>query len=181
MTVLLSTADRTKTESAGALASLTFRDAVRSEDAQSVQKIVVSTGYFTPSEINVAVELVEERMSKGDASGYHFLFAEQNARTVGYACFGPIACTVSSYDLFWIAVEQSQRGGGIGREILTRTEMAIARMGGRRVYIETSSRPLYEPTRAFYLRNGYTVEATLKDFYSPGDDKVIFVRSLSSD
>jgi ribosomal protein S18 acetylase RimI-like enzyme len=46
------------------------------------------------------------------------------------------------------------------------------------MYAETSGRPQYEPTRAFYERMGYQVAARLKDFYAPGDDKVIFARRL---
>jgi len=48
------------------------------------------------------------------------------------------------------------------------------------VYADTSSRPQYEPTRAFYLSCGYVQEAFLADFYSPGDGKVIFVKPLSA-
>ena len=36
-------------------------------------------------------------------------------------------------------------------------------LGGSRLYIETSSRPLYEPTRAFYLRTGYRTDAVLEE------------------
>ena len=54
----------------------------------------------------------------------------------------------------------------------------IASRGGGRVYAETSGRPLYESTRAFYLRCGYRREAELADFYAPGDAKVIFVKTI---
>ena len=49
------------------------------------------------------------------------------------------------------------------------------------MYIETSNRPQYASTRAFYERCGYVCEAVLRDFYAPGDDKVIFVRVLTDD
>jgi hypothetical protein len=61
---------------------------------------------------------------------------------------------------------------------LAESERLIKEAGGRRVYIETSNRPLYVPTRAFYERCGYHCEAVLKEFYGPEDDKVIFVREL---
>jgi hypothetical protein len=34
------------------------------------------------------------------------------------------------------------------------------------------------PTRAFYERNGFRCEARLKDFYAPGDDRVIYAKIL---
>jgi hypothetical protein len=61
---------------------------------------------------------------------------------------------------------------------MAKTEELVAKRGGRRVYLETSSRGQYESTRSFYLRCGYAAEALLKDFYSPGDGKVIFVKAV---
>ncbi|MCR4415245.1 MAG: GNAT family N-acetyltransferase [Thermoguttaceae bacterium] len=155
-----------------------FRYEPAAGDRDNVRRIVESSGFFYPAEIEVAVELVDERLAKGLSSGYYFVFAECDGRTVGYTCYGPIAATVASYDLYWIAVEQSCRGKGMGRRLLTETERLIGAAGGRRVYIETSNRPQYLPTRAFYERCGYTIEAVLKDFYAPGDDKAIFVKAL---
>ncbi len=57
-------------------------------------------------------------------------------------------------------------------------ENLIFRRGGRRIYIETSSRPQYEATRAFYRAQGYREEACLEDFYAPGDGKIIYTKSL---
>ena len=126
----------------------------------------------------MAVELVRERLDKGEKSGYYFIFGETDGTMAGYACYGPIAGTQCSFDLYWIAVDNGMRGGGIGSLLLKKAEAAILGMGGGRVYVETSSRDQYEPTRAFYLRNGYRLEADLKDFYAPGDSKIIFVKEL---
>jgi hypothetical protein len=42
--------------------------------------------------------------------------------------------------------------------------------------VETSSRPEYAPTRAFYERRGYAEAARMREFYAPGDDRVIFTK-----
>jgi ribosomal protein S18 acetylase RimI-like enzyme len=143
-----------------------------------VREIVVSSGFFSKAEIEVAVELVQVRLNKGIESGYHFLFAEEDKKVVGYSCFGPIPCTVESYDIYWIAVQEELRRSGLGVELLKKVEEKIKEMGGKRIYVETSSREQYEPTRSFYSRCGYRKEATLKNFYSPGDDKVIYLRAF---
>jgi ribosomal protein S18 acetylase RimI-like enzyme len=160
--------------------NLSFREQVIESDLEAVRRIVVSSGFFYPAEVEVAVELVADRLSRGESSGYHFLFAESDGRVIGYACFGPIACTLASYDLYWIAVHSEFRGRGLGRELLLAAEERIAALGGQRVYIETSSRSQYHPTRAFYQRCDYRQEAILADFYAPGDDKVIYLKVLSS-
>jgi GNAT superfamily N-acetyltransferase len=159
---------------------VSFRTDVRRTDPDAVREIVRSSGFFSAAEIEVAVELVSERLSRGESSGYHFLFIERDNRVTGYTCFGPIACTIASFDLYWIAVREEFRGQGLGRELLALSEQCIAELGGRRVYIETSSREQYNPTRAFYARCGYREEAVLADFYAPGDHKVIYVKPLPS-
>jgi ribosomal protein S18 acetylase RimI-like enzyme len=155
-----------------------YREEVKPADCDVVRQIVASSGFFSAGEIEVAVELVEERLHKGAKSGYFFIFAEESEVVVGYSCFGPIACTNSSFDLYWIAVDDRYRRLGIGKELLYHTESRIAEAGGDRIYVETSSRAQYEATRLFYEKSGYRKEASLKDFYAPGDDKVIYVKTL---
>jgi len=157
---------------------ISWREEPRLSDMDRVREIVVSSGFFSEAEIEVAVELVQERLNKGVESGYYFLFAEQDQKVAGYSCFGPIPCTVESYDIYWIAVQQELRRSGLGVEILKNVEERIREMGGKRIYVETSSRQQYRPTRSFYSRCGYRREATLENFYSSGDHKVIYLRVL---
>ncbi|GAB4336562.1 MAG: hypothetical protein Kow0089_06970 [Desulfobulbaceae bacterium] len=157
---------------------LAMRQEVVAEDVERVGKLVETTGFFHADEVAVARELVQERLLKGEASGYAFLFAEHYGRLVGYACFGLIPCTSTSYDLYWIAVHPDYQGRGIGRKLLQQTEQLIAGRGGERIYIDTSQRIQYASTRAFYERCGYRQAALLPDFYAPGDGKVIYCRIL---
>jgi GNAT superfamily N-acetyltransferase len=160
--------------------AITVRDEVTVRDRNAVQAIIERTAFFRPDEVDVAVELVDERLSRGEASGYHFLFAEVDGEVVGYACYGPIACTVGSFDLYWIAVDPRSQRGGIGRLLAAAVESRVVQTGGRRIYIDTSGKPQYAPTRAFYERCGFQCEARLVDFYAPGDDRVIYVKRVES-
>jgi hypothetical protein len=51
-------------------------------------------------------------------------------------------------------------------------------MGGKILWIETSGRPLYASTEGFYRRNGYELQASLREFYGPGDPKQIYSKVL---
>jgi D-alanine-D-alanine ligase-like ATP-grasp enzyme/ribosomal protein S18 acetylase RimI-like enzyme len=158
-----------------------LRTDVRPSDAHAIRKIVEATGLFRAAEVDVAVELVADRLGKGAASGYEFTFAEQGrGAVVGYVCFGKNTLTVSSYDIYWIAVDPAKQGQGVGRVLLAEAEKQIAAAGGQRVYIETSHRADYEATRGFYERCGYTLGAILEDFYAPGDGKATYVKMLSA-
>jgi ribosomal protein S18 acetylase RimI-like enzyme len=160
--------------------NLTFRDETKPSDRDTVHRIVESTGFFNPEEVLVAMELVDDRLSKGAGSDYHFLFCQnETGQVLGYTCFGHVPGTQASFDLYWIVVDRLYQGSGIGRKLLERTEAAVRTMGGTRVYVETSSRVLYEPTQAFYRRSGYREDAVLGNFYAPGDSKIIYVKELS--
>jgi len=154
---------------------ITFRTEVREEDLEIVRSIVSSTGFFYDFEIPVAVELVEERLRLGPASDYYFIFAEVNDKTVAYTCFGPIAGTEGGFDLYWIATHNDFRGRGIGNLLIGETHKVIREMGGRLVIAETSTIEKYAPTRHFYYKLGYTLEAKIDDFYTEGDGKVFFI------
>ncbi len=160
------------------LQNVTFRDTVRSSDPEAIFHLTESCGLFYPEETAVARELAEERLSRGTVSGYEFLFAETDAIVIGYTCFGPIPLTLGRFDLYWIAVQKNHQASGIGRRLLALTELRIQEMKGRRVYVETSSRNPYAPTHGFYQSSGYIREAILKDFYAPGDDKVIYMKAF---
>jgi len=157
---------------------LRLRRDVTARDAEAVEALVRDTGFFTPEEIGVARELVEETVQRGTASGYAFVCADMGEDLAGYACFGEIPATEGRFDLYWIAVSPRWQRHGIGSRLLTAAEGAIAEAGGRAIYIETSSKPGYEPTRRFYLAAGYRLEAQLANFYRDGDDKLIYVKWL---
>lgn len=157
---------------------LTLRYEITEADISRVRAIVESTGFFHPAEIDVAAELVEERLRRGDASGYFFALVESAGVAIAYSCYGPIACTANSYDVYWIAVHRDEQRCGLGRWLMDLTEKLIHNSGGHRVYVETSGRPDYLPTRNFYERCEYTKAAELPEFYGEGDSKVIYVKVL---
>jgi ribosomal protein S18 acetylase RimI-like enzyme len=152
-------------------------DVVQS-DRVAVRALVERTGFFHCNEIDIAVELVDARLTDGVASGYEFIFADSADGLMGYACYGAIPCTTASFDLYWIAVDPRFQRQGVGRMLIEAVERQIAAKGGERIYIDTSGRDQYQPTRAFYERSGFRCEARLADFYAPGDDRVIYARSL---
>jgi ribosomal protein S18 acetylase RimI-like enzyme len=155
-----------------------LREALTPGDPARIRALATATGFFSREEAAVAAELAEERLTRGVASGYHFLLAEEAGELLGFACFGPIPCTRGACDLYWIVIRPDRQGGGLGRLLLTAAEDRIAAVGGRRVYIDTSSRPQYAPTRAFYRACGFQQEALLADFYDQGDGKAIFCKVL---
>ncbi|NOU48805.1 MAG: GNAT family N-acetyltransferase [Bacteroidales bacterium] len=158
--------------------SVTFRTHIIDSDPDTIEFIIRSSGFFYEDEIPVARELAEETIKHGYASGYKFVFAEINGETLGYAAYGFIDGTDGSYDLYWIAVDDKLRGKGIGKAILEKVMTVVKLENGRQLIAETSSLSKYLPTREFYLHQGFTMVATVPDFFRVGDDKVFFVRKV---
>jgi GNAT superfamily N-acetyltransferase len=99
---------------------------------------------------------------------------------IGYACWGPTPATDRTWDLYWIAVDPVLQGAGIGTILLEEIERRLVGQHARMLVVETSSRSDYAPTRAFYGRRGYAMAASVRDFYAPGDDRIIFVKRFHS-
>ncbi len=97
---------------------------------------------------------------------------------IGFVCYGSRPLTRGTYDLYWIAVDEAWQGHGVGHHLLSVVEERVRAEGGRLLIVETESCPEYEPTRLFYKRMGYTLEACVHDFYQPGDDRIVFAKRL---
>lgn len=154
-----------------------FRKTIRFADPPAIRRITESTGFFYPDEIDITEGIALEHLEKGLSSRYNFLFADtEDGLTIGYACFGLIPCTRRSFDIYWLAVHKEFQGSGVGKRLIASVEESILVLGGKTIYLDTASRPLYEPTRQFYLSCNYIAEARLKEFYDYGDDKIVFVK-----
>jgi GNAT superfamily N-acetyltransferase len=158
--------------------TIKFRTAPEKSDIKRVREIIESTKFFYDHEVEIAVELVEERLNLGESTGYYFVFAELDGVTVAYSCYGPITMSKTSFDLYWIATHNDYRGKGIGRQLLEETFRHARDLGCKIIIAETSGLEHYLPTRAFYTGNKFDLEARLSDFYDEGDDKLFYTKRI---
>ncbi len=146
-------------------------------DGSQIQAITAKAGVFSQEEVDCVVELWEDYLSVGsETCGYNFIVDRDGDQVLGYACYGPRSLTAGAFDLYWIAVDPDARRNGVGHGLLLASEEAARTIGGTMLIAETSGTPHYEPTRKFYINMGYTSEAIIKDFYSAGDDLLIFIK-----
>lgn len=156
-----------------------LKHTINLHDVKQIRSILESSGFFYDYEIDVAVEIAEEYLNTPDHNGYHFIGLYDGDILSGFTTYGLIPCTKDSYDLYWIAVHEDYRSKGYGLKLLEATENHIHALGGKRVYIETSSTEKYAPTQGFYLKAGYILEARLKDYYRENDDKLMYSKVIS--
>jgi len=142
-----------------------------------LEQLTRATGLFREEEVETAVGLLDESLAGDD--DYQFVGAFEDDQLVGYACWGPTPGTVATSDLYWIVVDHARQGGGIGSQLLGEVERQLTADGRRLVVVETSSRADYTATRKFYEARGYTRAATIRGYYAPGDDLVIYIKDLT--
>ena len=149
---------------------------LRANDLPALERILAATDAFTPAEVAVAMELLEIVINDPEQRDYEVAVAESGGKEAGYVLFGPVAATVGSFDLYWIAVDPAVQGSGVGQRLMEHVEAQARQRGGRMVCLETSSQGGYSRTRSFYERAGYILESCIRDFYKPGDDRLTYVK-----
>lgn len=161
---------------------LSIRSLAAGDIAAVEALLLANRPIFSDEECRIAVEMIREALAEPDAEDpYQFLVAEAAGRVVGYACFGTIALTQGTFDLYWIAVDPGHQKAGVGKKLLEAVEREVARQGGRLIVVETSSRKDYDATRRFYERTmAYETACRIRDFYRKGDDKVVYVRYVEA-
>lgn len=152
---------------------------IEKKDRKNIEAILRSTDFFYEFEIQTALEIVDETLSEGmEKSGYFWMKVTDEDGVVAFANYGKDDFSTHSWELYWIAVHQNSRNKKLGSVLMKAIEDDIRKSGGKILWIETSGRPLYASTEGFYVRNGYKLQASLKDFYGPGDPKQIYAKVL---
>ena len=171
-----------------------------SADQARILEITAATGVFREEELQIAAEVFGDAVKAAEKAGaagrppltsaapappadslnlpYYLLGAELDGRLVGWICWGATPCTERTWDLYWLAVDPTTHGLGIGSALVEELESRL-RGKARLITVDTSGRGDYTPTRRFYEARGYKAVAVVPDFYAAGDDQVIFTKALS--
>jgi ribosomal protein S18 acetylase RimI-like enzyme len=159
----------------GTLTKPTLRH-LRPADRDRIEEIARAVGVFRADEVPVALEVFDGAVA--GSPDYLALGADLDSRLVGWICWGPTPCTLGTFDLYWMAVDPAAQGNGVGSALVSEMERRLAGIA-RLIVVETAGRADYAPTRAFYQARGYRVAAVIPDFYAPGDDQVIYVKTMA--
>ena len=147
---------------------------LKPDDVKGIKDILNRTDNFQEEEIEVAMELVQIAISDPEQKDYNIFVYEENNKLLGYHCTGRRPLTDAVYDLYWIVTDPDYKSKGIGKKLINHAENFVIENNGRWLLVETSSRGVYQATRNFYLRNNYSIISEINDFYSLGDNLIVF-------
>jgi len=147
---------------------------LKSEDRAQLENMLSNVNQFKPIECDIALELIDIAIMNPAQGDYNIFVFEDDDKVLGYHCTGLRPLTNGVYDLYWIVVDPTVQGKGIGAKLLKHAEDFVKDRSGRLILAETSSRDNYDGTRGFYLKHNYSILAEIKDFYSIEDNLIIF-------
>lgn len=151
--------------------------ALEQRDVADVKSIIDETKLF-PS------EMIDEMVSPylgGDVINQKWFVVQDTESTeslLGLAYYVPEKMTSGTFNLLLIAVKPTSQGKGVGKSLVAAVEQIIKADQGRLLLVETSGLPEYEKTRNFYVKLGFEKEATVREFYAEGEDKIVYRKKL---
>ncbi len=164
-------------------------------DLPDVRRLVVAAGMFSAEEAVFLDEVLGPVAAAGgtDADGRTCLVDDAAVpETPGGQGLDPRAPELTAvvyyapedaadrvWDLTMIAVHPQLQGRGTGRGLMRHVEADLAARGARLLAVRTSGTGQYAGTRAFYARCGYDRVAEVPDWWTDGDDLVLFTRRLA--
>lgn len=147
---------------------------LKPSDVTELEKLLKKIPNFNDEEVKVAMELIDITVNNSSQTDYNIFVYEEDGRILGYHCTGKRPLTDAVYDLYWIVADPEHSGKGIGKNLLEHAENFVKEKKGRWLLAETSSKESYLSTQSFYFRNNFSIISEIKDFYSVGDNLLIF-------
>jgi ribosomal protein S18 acetylase RimI-like enzyme len=159
---------------------MSVRAAVAS-DVEEIRALAISNAMFAPEDMGEFDDALNGYLD-GVLEGHRWLVATGvGGRVEGAAYVAPEPFGDRIWNLYFLAAHPSRHRRGAGSALVTRVEQTLRDEGeasARVLIVETSSSAAYEGARAFYASRGFDREAVIRDFYGPGEDKIVFWKSL---
>jgi GNAT superfamily N-acetyltransferase len=158
--------------------SLPLIRSAEASDVAAVRDIAIGTGLFDV-ESWPDVESIMMDSRNGALEDHTWIVREGAEReVVGAAYYAPEPFSYRMWNLYFLGVRPENQGSGTGAALVAHVEEVLRSRGERVLIIETSGVDGFEATRDFYRKQGYDQEARIREFYGPGDDKIVFWKAL---
>jgi ribosomal protein S18 acetylase RimI-like enzyme len=143
------------------------------EDVQALKSVIDANGLFPADMLD---SMIANFFASNSANEMWFTIDADGPKAVAYCA--PERMTQGTWNLFLIAVHPNYQRKGYGAILTRHIERQLKQQGERVLLIETSGLPEFEGTRSFYDHLGYEREASIRDFYAAGEDKIVFRKAL---
>ena len=147
-----------------------------SADGCDVVALVVAAGMFSQDEATFLAEGALE--DSNDGASCFVEDAEDGQGLASVLYYRPEDAADRAYDLTMIAVRPDLQGGGRGAALMRHAEEDLRERGQRLLVVRTSGTSQYAKNRDFYRGLGYSEQSRVADYWTDGDDLVLFTKRL---
>jgi ribosomal protein S18 acetylase RimI-like enzyme len=149
-------------------------------DITAILAVAVEAKLFSAEETTPLKNILEGYFQAGANQEHVWMIDEQERETLGVAYYAAAQMSDRTWYIKMIAVSPDHQGRGRGAAMMRHIESELSARGKRVLLVETSSLPLYDRTRTFYLNCGYDEEARIRDYYADGEDMIVFRKSIAA-
>lgn len=147
------------------------------QDIPAIKAILNTIELFPPEYLE---EMMGDYLNNPESEDIWFT-ALFNDEAVGFGYCAPEKFTEGTFNLYAIGVRKDCQAKGLGAQMMHYLENLLREKGHRILIVETSGSEDLALTRKFYKKLDYHQEAVIREFWTAGEDKVIFWKKLGSD
>jgi ribosomal protein S18 acetylase RimI-like enzyme len=145
----------------------------KATDTEAIMRMVADSGQFDDEGQSYVRETLENHL-EGE-SGEIWLTADDGEPVgVAYCAPEPVASGAWNLQMLWTRADRNRAGHG--GSLVKHLEAELRNRNARLLIVETSGLPNFAPARAFYVKCGFIHEATIRNFFAVGDDKLVFTK-----
>ena len=145
-------------------------------DKHALLRIINDSGQFDSAGLAHVEATIDAHFSEN--TGALWLTAD-DGEPVGVSYCNPEPVTSGTWNLLMLWTRKDRTGQGLGAALVAENERRLRALQVRLLIVETSGLPEFSTARAFYTKCGFVHEATIKDFFAAGDDKLVYTKSLA--
>lgn len=147
---------------------------IRKEDLPALKSIIDETDLF-PSAM---LDDMTDGFLNNDAEEVWLARLGGDGTPVGLVYAKPELMTEGTWNALLLVVRPDVQRSGFGRELMAGLESMLKGRGHRLLIVETSGNEDYAGARSLYDGVGFEEEGRIRDFYQPGEDKVIYRKQI---
>ena len=144
-------------------------------DKPSIFTILRDSNQFDEEGISFVEGILDQHLLEGSSAIWLTAFEEE---PIGVAYCNPEPVSSGVWNLLMLWIREDKQRLGLGRKLVEQVELNLKEKGARLLLVETSSKPMFETARMFYAKCGFIHEATIRNYFEDGDDKLILTKLL---
>lgn len=145
-------------------------------DTPAILQILEESGQFGADGCAHVQAILEAHLASDSDEIWLTADEADDGDVVGVAYCAPEPVANGTWNLLMLWTRANRHRSGVGSALVNQVEHALRQRHARLLIVETSGLPAFAPARSFYAKCGFQHEASIKNFYAAGDDKLVFTK-----